>query len=108
MALAVEASGTQAATIGTEHSLSAPTSSAIRVLRVDTGAMVAGEVVEISIKTKVLTGGTQRSIYLASIGGGTAQPIVASPPVTMPFGGEFTLKQVNGTGRSFPWSVETL
>jgi hypothetical protein len=109
MAVAVESSGTQSATISTEHTLgTSPTTAKTRQLCVDLNAMATGDVVELRIKRKTLTGGTVRTMLLATFAHAQAEPIVTSIPVALPFGGDFTLLQTAGTGRSFPWSIETL
>lgn len=103
-----ESSGTQAATIGTEHVLAAPTTAKTRVLVVDVAPLVAGDVVELRIKTKALATGTERTAYTATYVGPVTDPMILSVPTPMVDGGSFTLKQTNGTGRSFAWSVLTL
>jgi len=105
---AIESSGTQSATVGTEHELAAPTTLKTRVLLVDTANMVADDELELRIKLKVLTGGTVRQVYMASYIHAQADPIKPSIPVVMPFGGSITLKQVAGTSRNFDWSILTL
>jgi hypothetical protein len=108
VAVAVESSGTQSATISTEHQLAAPTTAKTRQLCIDLNAMATGDVLEVRIYRKTLTGGTSRVHLLATFAHGQSEPIVTSIPVAMPFGGEFKITQTAGTGRSFPWSVETL
>jgi hypothetical protein len=105
--MVVESSGTQAATVGTEHSLAAPTSAKTRVLIVDLGALLNDEEVELRVKRAVLLSGTVRTdIY--TFRHIQASPIKESQPYVCPQGAEFTLKQTTGTGRSFPWAVITL
>lgn len=110
MALAVNASGTQTATITTEHDLATPTTSGIYQLSVDVSAMAAGDILELRIKKKVLTGGVVRVAAQTVLY--DAQPtdglIWESDPFTAPFGVTATLKQTAGTGRAFPWSLQTL
>lgn len=108
MPIAVESSGTQVATIGTEHSLAAPTTAATRQLVVDLVNLTAGDVVELRIKRKGLSAGTVRTLYSATYAGPVADSVMVSVPVASPFGATFTLKQTAGTGRSVDWSVETL
>ena len=108
MALAVESSGTQTAIINTEHQLAAPTTNKTRVLRVDLGAMVGGDTVEIRIKTAVLSGGTVREQQNVTYANVVGSPIVESIPISSNQGATFTLKQTTGTGRSFPWAILTL
>lgn len=105
------ASGTQTATIGTEHSLTTATTAGTYVYEVDLGAMADGDVVELRLKQKLLSGGTSRVVLMMRYYG--AQPtddaIVQSIPVpnvnTDAASLDFTLKQTFGTGRAFPWRV---
>ncbi len=103
-----ESSGTQAATVGTEHVLVSPTTAKSRVLVVDVAALVAGDLVELRVKTRALAGGTDRTVYTAAYAGPVTDPMVVSPPIPIVDGGTFTLKQTLGSGRSFPWAVLTL
>lgn len=106
--MVVESSGTQTASIGTEHSLATPSTAKTRVLFVDASALASTEVLELRFKGAVLSAGTERLILLQSYTGVLADPGTQSPPIVMPQGGTITLKQTSGTGRAFPWSVITL
>jgi hypothetical protein len=110
MALAVSSSSSQTATINTEHDLATPTTSGVYVLSVDLSAMQAGDIVELRFKKKVRTGDTIRTAYQTTFADApTAETMIAvSVPVPCPFGCTVTLKQVAGTGRAYPWSLETL
>lgn len=108
MAVAVEASGSQTAVINTEHTLSAPTSAGVRQLVVDLTNLVNGETVELRIKRTTLSGGAIGTWQTAVFSHALAAPIVVSIPLPSPHGATFTLKQTAGTGRVFPWSVETM
>mgnify|MGYP001577010023 CR=1 FL=1 len=108
MAVTVEASGTQTATIGTEHSLHTNAGAKVFILAVNTTNMVNSDVLELRIKTKVLTGDTIALAYLATFA--NVQTEIVKLSVPCPAGGftsgtEFTLKQTAGTGRSFSWGV---
>lgn len=107
MAVSVEASGTQTATVNTEHTLHTSTKAKIFVLMADTGLMQNGDELELRITTVVLSGGTVRLAYLASYAHVQAEPIKLSIPVPTTGNGNtaFTLKQTAGTGRAFPWGV---
>jgi len=104
----VEASGTQTAVISTEHTLSTLSTSKTFLLMADLAAMVNGDVTELRIKTKILSGGTTREIFSAVYSHIQGVPIVMSIPV--PSDQEFvaTLKQTAGTGRAYPWKVLSL
>lgn len=104
----VESSGSQTATLTTEHSLATPSTAKTRVLLVDANALAAGETLTLRIKGKVLTGGTERIIREAVFVGPLGEPHIQSMPVVQPFGGTFTLTQTGGTGRSYDFSVITL
>ena len=105
------ASGTQTATVTTEHFLSSPNVAGVFSLTVDTNLMVAGDVLELRVYQMVLTGGTTRVVYYAMFDG--AQPTDDKIKVSGVIGNEltdtnslrFSLKQTFGTSRDFPWKV---
>lgn len=111
MAVTAYASGTQSATVTTEHFLSSPNVAGAFTLHVDTNAMVAGDVLELRVYQMVLTGGTARVAYFATYQG--AQPADDLIKISVPISNEltdtnslrFSLKQTEGTSRSFPWKV---
>lgn len=111
MAVTAASSGTQTATVTTEHTLLDVATAGVYTLHVDTVNMVAGDVVELRVYQIVLTGGTRRVAYLGSFYG--AQPTDDLIKVSIPIGNEltdsgslrFTLKQTFGTSRNFPWKV---
>jgi len=104
----VIASGTQAATITTEHTLGTDTTNKTYVLVVDTGAMVNGDVLELRLYTIVLSAGTERLAYFATFQHAQTSPQVYSVPVPANISCKATLKQTAGTGRSFPWALLSL
>lgn len=111
MAVTLHASGTQTASVGTEHSLTGVSVAGVFTLHVDTANMVNGDVLELRVKQIILTGGTKRVVYMDTFYG--AQPTDDIGKVSIPIGNEltdtnsleFTLKQTFGTGRNFPWKV---
>lgn len=114
MAVTAFASGTQSATVTTEHFLSSPNVAGVYTLHVDLVNMVSGDVVEIRVYQMVLTGGTQRVVMTPYIFYG-AQPTDGLIQVFGPIANEltdtnslrFSLKQTFGTSRNFPWKVLT-
>ena len=108
---ALFASGTQTATVTTEHFLSSPNAVGTYTLHVDTVNLAAGDVLELRVYQMVLTGGTSRVAYLMTWYG--AQPTDDLIKVSVPIGNDltdtnalrFSLKQTFGTGRAFPWKV---
>ena len=87
-----EASGTQTATVGTEHSLDTETTANVLILTVDTNSMGIGDVIELKVKQRVLTGGTNRLAYAVAHRHAQSDPIKMSIPVASMFNCEFTLK----------------
>lgn len=116
--MAVAASGTQTATIGTEHTLTTQTTAGKKlVLYIDTVNMADAttpDILEVRVYRKVLTGDTSRIVwsvqYVGDQGDGTAtgQVVKQSIPINNEFSAAFTIKQTQGTGRSYTWSVEEL
>lgn len=105
---AIESSGTQTATPGTEHILASPAALKTRVLLVDVSALSGTEYVELRVKGPVLFAGTAQLIFIATFYAGIASPHVQLPAVLQPQGGDITLKQVGGSSRAFPWAILTL
>ncbi|MDO8706431.1 MAG: hypothetical protein Q7J84_15940 [Sulfuricaulis sp.] len=103
----LEASGTQAATVGTEHTLTTLAVSKTLWPEIDISALAAGEFVEVRIKTKTLSGGTTRTqqVCVFSWLDAGVTPGVDGEPIISDQEYILTLKQVGGTGRSFPWKV---
>ena len=106
MAVTIEASGTQTATLTTEHTLATETDGKVYVLLVDTKNLVNGETLELRVKLKVLTGSTSALVYYATYTNIQTEIVKASIPIPSPgFEAIFTLEQNGGTGRAFEWSV---
>ena len=108
MALAEEATDTQTATVTTEHDFGATTDSNVRALMVELDNMVAGDIVELRIYVKDEVVGTDGEAWKATYANAQAAIHAISPPVPMPFGGKFSLKQTAGTSRDFDWHVYTV
>ena len=111
MATTAEASGTQTATVGTEHFIRDVAQAGVFTLHVDTNAMLDGDVLELRVYQMVLTAGTSRVAQFVAYYG--AQPAHDLIKFSVPLGNELTdatslrysLKQTFGTGRAFPWKV---
>jgi hypothetical protein len=104
MAWTVDGSGSQTATIGTEHNVSTPTTNATYVFCVDTKNMVNIDLVE--LRCYDMVDGTNYALMWK----GTYQHIQinnnkVSPPLAVTTQAKFSIKQTAGTGRVFPWSV---
>jgi hypothetical protein len=103
----VDSSGTQTATIGTEHTLASPTVNATYVFAVDTNNLALGDLVELRCYDMV-DGTNLRQIWKGTYQHPQVNIGKASPPLAVTAGGRFTLKQITGTGRAFPWSVRRI
>ena len=111
MAVTSFASGTQTATVTTEHSLTSVTESGVFVFLVDTVNMAAGDVLELRVNKIALASGTKRAhLFVAYYGAQAAhdlmkQSIPIPNDLTDANSIECTLKQTFGTGRAYPWKV---
>ncbi len=114
MAVTAQGSGTQTATLTTEHTLLDVAVAGTFTLHVDTVNMAAGDVLELRIYQMVLTAGTRRVAYHAAFEG--AQFADDLIKISVPISNEltdagalrFTLQQNRnggGTGRAYPWKV---
>jgi len=105
MAISSNSSGTQTATLGTEHTLATITTAGTYVLNVDAAALVNGETLQLKAKVKTLSGGTSRLAYHGVFKHALALPSLFSIPVPALIEVVFTLQQDGGTGRAFPWNA---
>jgi hypothetical protein len=110
MAPTTQATATQTATIGTEHTLADVAVAGTFQLKVDASALTTGDILELRVYSIVRTGGTRGVEYSAVwYDAQTDDVIKASVPVgndlTDAGSLRFTLKQTAGTGRAFPWKV---
>jgi len=111
MATTAQASGTQTATVGTEHQLADVGTAGLYTFHVDTVNLATGDVVELRVYQMVLTAGTSRVVFFGAYYGAQLADDVIK--VSVPIGNEltdatslrFSLKQTFGTGRAFPWKV---
>jgi hypothetical protein len=108
MAVTSKASGSQTATISTEHTLTTQTDAGVYVLVVDCNAMANGDELELRIKTKDKAGGASRLAYIATYAHVQAEPHKYSVPVPIDTEIVCTLKQIAGTGRTFDWNLLSL
>lgn len=105
----VESSGTQTASIGTEHTVfTVATGYKTRTFNVDVGALAATEVLEVRVYSPVIAAGAVQLARLVTFTGTVSEPNTQGLPFLVQPTGFFTIKQTSGTGRSFPWTVNTL
>lgn len=108
MAVTEKTSGSQTATIGTEHTLATVTDPGIYQLRVDIANLAAGDILELRIYSKARSATDSERL---SQGPATYGPIAPEEklPDSIPLQAtghyKATLKQTAGTGRAFPWVI---
>lgn len=107
MAAPIEvATGDQAATIDTEHTLSTPADPGTYFLSVDLSNMALGDVVVLRIYVMESSGGTLREAWAPRFSHVNNRVSVSPPiPSIHSNGISFRLEQEAGTGRTFPWTV---
>ena len=107
MTWTVDSSGSQTATITTEHVLATPTTVATYVFFVDTVNLVNGDLVELRAYDMV-DGSNYREVFKLTYQHAQGRNGKVFPPVAVTTQAKFTLKQTAGTGRAFPWSVRRI
>jgi len=100
----VIASGTKTAD-GTEQDLATDTTNQEYELNVDLGNMAILDVVELRIYGKVLSGGTERLVFLAVYGPMVPFEKIIKKRFLANIHVRATLKQTAGTNRDYPWSL---
>lgn len=109
MALTEHESGTASLTLDTPDTLnttSPETTDGAFSLMLDLSAMVAGDILKITIKEKVTSGGTARVVWEDTVAHDQgAEEIYVTPFLPMLHGWDMIIEQTDGTGRSIPWSI---
>jgi hypothetical protein len=101
------ASGTQSATLDTEHTLGTDpdTTTGAFQLMVDTVNMARGDRTVLRLYEKCTgTGDTQRKLLEVVLTHEQPDAMFVSPVVMLLHGWKMTLEQTDGTGRSYQWS----
>jgi len=93
---------------GTEQTLATVTTAGSYVLHVDLSALADGDTVVLRLKSRVLSGGTDRLAYEASFSHAQGTPLTYSIPVPTAHQIIATLEQTAGTNRSYDWSLLAL
>lgn len=108
MAIAVESSGTQVTVGATDHTLAAPTTAKTRVLVLDAVNLVTTATLDVTIRSRVLSGGTLRNAYTSAFSGFSLkdEPILISIPIPQAFGGDFIIRC--SAAISIDWTILVL
>lgn len=111
MTLSTYASGTQTATVTTEHFLSSPNAVGKFQLYLDLSNMAAGDILEVRAYKMAIASGASRAMWFHAFYG--AQPAInliamsawIANTLTDTNAVRFSIKQTFGTGRNFDWLV---
>lgn len=98
-------SGTQAATLDTEHTLTTQTAAEVYVLAVNLANLAGGDTVILRVKAKVIAGGSAALAFQQSFIGAQLEDVAYSEPIASAHQVVATLEQTDGTGRSFEWAL---
>lgn len=71
---------------------------------IDTLNMAAGDEYLIQIKNQVISGGTTRTIYSATLDGTQSSPFV-TPTLVLIYGWDVTMDLITGSAKSISWSI---
>ena len=97
--------GTQAASIGTEHTLTTQTGNKFYMAYIDLTNMASGDTVEIRVSLIIKTAGSHILYYLGTYAGVQTNPLVYVPTLPSDLSWKLTLKQTTGTGRNYDYRV---
>lgn len=103
--VSVKASGSQAATVDTAHSLNTVTDAGTYALVVDASAMVDGDGLTLRLFGKARSGDTERLLLEANYANALGQPLIHTVPFVSPHHFRAELEQSGAAGRTFPWAI---
>jgi hypothetical protein len=99
-------SGTQSATLDTEHTLgAAQTDDEVYVGRVNVTNMASGDVLRVRSYVKVVSAGSLALWQDETLSGVQTEKVFDLNPVGSVHSFEFRIEQTDGTGRSYEWSI---
>jgi hypothetical protein len=104
-AITAGSAGTGTQTAYPEQVLSTSTSNASFVFEADTTNLVNGDLVEFSVYTVTLVSGIYGRMWKASAQHIQVNPHKQAPPVASDQSIMFTVRQLAGTARAFPWKA---
>ena len=112
MAISEHASGTRTAGTPPEASFTAlgtggDTTDGIYQFYIDVSNLQGGatpDTIEVQVLEKVLSSGTARIVFEATMSGVQDEPIWVSPTLILLHGWTIQMKQTTGTARTFDWS----
>jgi hypothetical protein len=111
MPVAVNTSGAQLVVINTEHTLATITAAGVYQLALDLNAMVGGTTPDLLIVRsygKASTSDTERLMERWEFIGNQGSVLWRSNPEISPHFLRYTIQQIQGTVRTYPWAVYTV
>lgn len=98
-------SGTQTATVTTEHTLATISTAGNYYLKVDKKNLTTGDELILRVFDKVLTGSTSALMFKGTYSHAQDEIVAVSIPFSTVFETIVTLEQSTGTSRTFEWAV---
>ena len=89
-------------------SIATVTTSAIISIWLEVVNLIAGDEFALVLREKPVSGGTQRSVTIASLVGVQADPIFISAGYQVGVGWDVTLKRIAGADRAFSWTIRSI
>ena len=108
MTVTAKDSGSQTATLTTEHTLSTITDAGTYIVSVDVANMALGDETYIKIYGKARSSDTERLVYSFPLANVPVYGLFTSLPYSTPHYMKITLTQEIGTGRAYPWAAYQL
>lgn len=106
MAISEATSGTQTATLDTEHTLgTAQTDDASYLGRVNVTNMVAADVLKVRVYVKAVSAGALALWQEITLSGAQTEDVVDTDPCASVHSWELRIEQTDGIGRAFEWSI---
>lgn len=97
-------SSTEYSLVANSTSLTSSTDVGVYQIFIDTSAMASGDEYEIKVKEKIISTGSQQTIYTAVLDGAQSNPFV-TPSLVLMLGWDVTMDLVSGSARSISWSI---
>ena len=109
MPISEHASGTRTAGTPPEASFTAlgtspDTTDGVYQFFIDVSNLANGDTIEIQLLEKVLSSGTARLVFEATVSNVQDEPIWASPSLVLLHGWTLQMRQTAGTARTYDWS----
>lgn len=97
-------STTEYSLVNNSTTLASSTDVGVYQVFIDTTTMSADDSYSIQIKEKIVSGGTQKSIYTAILDGVQSSPFV-TPTLVLMLGWDVTMTLLTGTAASIAWTI---